>query len=76
MKALYDCRLEDIGRYDRVKVECGCGRVALLGQDAFTGQPSYRRVKGLRRLLRCDNCGKRGGVDVSVVWGEYKARRF
>ena len=37
MRALFDCRLEHIGKFDRIKVECGCGRTALLALDAFYG---------------------------------------
>ena len=56
VKALYDCRLEDIGKYDRVKVECACGREVLLPLEAFAGQPSTTRVVDLKRRLRCDDC--------------------
>ena len=37
MRALYECRLEHIGQYDRVKVECACGREVLLPLEAFNG---------------------------------------
>jgi hypothetical protein len=59
MRALFECRLGHIGRYDRVKVECACGREALLPLDAFNGLPSnnaHHRPKavfrGWSKLLR------------------------
>jgi hypothetical protein len=75
MQALFDCRLEHIGKFDRIKVECGCGRTALLAQDAFYGFPSNTLVKDLERRLRCDDCGERGRAIVSVVWADYASRR-
>jgi len=75
MRALFECRLEHIGRYDRVKVECACGREVLLSLDAFAGLPSNTRVMDLKRRLRSDSCSERGRVMVSVVWADYSARR-
>jgi hypothetical protein len=75
MRALFECRLEDIGRFDRVKVECACGREVRLPLDAFSGLPSDTRVVDLKRRLRCDSCGQKGHVDISVVWADYAARR-
>jgi hypothetical protein len=75
MRALLECLLEHIGRYDRVKVECSCGREVLLSLDAFNGLPSNTRIIDLKRRLRCDSCGERGHVDISVVWAGYSARR-
>ncbi|HEU0217494.1 MAG TPA: hypothetical protein VFQ90_12600 [Stellaceae bacterium] len=46
MRALFECRLEHIGRYDRVKVECACGREVLLSLEAFAGLPSNTRIVG------------------------------
>jgi hypothetical protein len=45
----------------------GCGRVALLPAATFNGLPSYLHVVDLKRHLRCDNCGERGQVIVSVA---------
>jgi hypothetical protein len=59
MRALFKCRLEDTGRVDRIKVECGCGRTAL-ALDAFYGLPSNILVKDLERRLRCEGCGRKG----------------
>jgi hypothetical protein len=55
MRALFEYRLEDIGRYDRVKVECACGREVLLSLEAFAGLPSNTRVVDLNgRTTRHD----------------------
>jgi hypothetical protein len=54
MRALFECRLEHIGRFDRVKVECQCGREMLLSLDAFAGLPSNTHVIDLKRRLRCE----------------------
>jgi hypothetical protein len=35
MRAPFECRPEHIGRFDRVKVECACGREVLLWLDVF-----------------------------------------
>jgi len=75
MRALYEARIEDIGRFDRVKVECDCGRTALLPPDAFNGLPNYVHVTDLKRRLRCESCGQKGHVDISIVWADYSARR-
>jgi hypothetical protein len=75
MRALFECRLEHIGRYDRVKVECACGREVLLPLEAFAGLPSNTRIIDPKRRLRCDSCGQKGHVDISVVWASYSARR-
>jgi hypothetical protein len=75
MRAPFECRLEHIGRYDRVKVECACGREVLLSLEAFAGLSSNTRIIDLKRRLRCDSCGEKGRVNVSVVWADYSARR-
>jgi hypothetical protein len=75
MRALFECRLEHIGRYDRVKVECACGRTVLLPLDAFNGLPSNARIIDLKRRLRSGSCGEKGKVDISVLWASYSARR-
>jgi hypothetical protein len=73
--SLWDCRLEHIGRYDRVRVARQCGRVVLLAPGAFDGLPNYLHVVDLKYRLRCDHCGERGKVMVSVLWAGYSARR-
>lgn len=75
MRALFECRLEHIGGFDRVKVECACGRMALLSLDAFNGLPRNPRIIDLKRHLRCDGCGQKGHVDISIVWADYSSRR-
>jgi hypothetical protein len=63
--ALFECQLEHIGRYDRVKVECACGReVLMLPLDAFNGLPNNTRIID---LLRCNHCGEKGHVDLGRV---------
>jgi hypothetical protein len=49
----------------------------LLSPDAFlsNGPPSYTRIINLKRRLRCDSCGEKGRVAVSVVWADYSARQ-
>jgi hypothetical protein len=62
VRALEQCRLEDIGRFDRVKVECQCGRTVLLPSSIFNGLPNDLLVLDLRGRLRCDSCGEKGKV--------------
>ena len=56
MRALHECRLEDIGRFDRVKIECQCGRTVLLPPSALEGLPNDLPVLDLKPRLRCDGC--------------------
>jgi hypothetical protein len=58
-----------------VKVECPCGREVLLSLEAFNGLLSNTRIIDLKRRLRCDGCGERGRVMVSMVWADYSSRR-
>jgi hypothetical protein len=75
MRALFECRLEHIGWFDWVKVECACGRTVLLEASAFNGLPNYTHIVDLKRRLRCDSCGERGRVMVSVARAADSARR-
>jgi hypothetical protein len=75
MRTLHECRLEDIGRFDRVKVECQCGRTVLLPPSALDGLPNHLPVLDLKPRLRCDGCGEKGKAEVSVIWATYAARR-
>jgi hypothetical protein len=75
MRALHECRLEDMGRYDRVKVECQCGRTVLLPPSALDDLTNYLPVLDLKPRLRCDGCGEKGKAEVSVIWATYAARR-
>ena len=59
MRALFECRLAHIGRFDRVKMECTCGREVLLSLDAFNRLPSDTRLLNLKRRLGCESCGAR-----------------
>jgi hypothetical protein len=67
MKALFEARIEDLSIRDRVKIECVCGRVALIGVQGL-GLPSYEPIRSLAHKLRCENCGERGKVFLSIVW--------
>ena len=75
MRALSQCRLEDIGKFDRLKVDCPCGRTVLLPPSALDGFPGYLGITDLQPRLRCDDCGERGKAIVSVVWASYASRR-
>jgi hypothetical protein len=53
----------------------GCGsnaRAAAWALIAVQGPnlPAYFHVKDLKRLLRCDNCGERGKVDLTIIWAD------
>jgi hypothetical protein len=75
MRALEQCTLEDIGRFDRVKLECECGRTVLLPPSSFNGLRNDLLVLDLRPRFRCDSCGEKGKVKVSMVWATYASRR-
>jgi hypothetical protein len=67
MKALFQARVEDLSISDRVKIECICGRVALIAVQGL-GLPGYTPIQSLVHKLRCENCGERGKVLLSIVW--------
>ena len=46
MKAFYDARIEDLSIRDRVKIECQCGRVALLAVQRLN-LPGFEPIRGL-----------------------------
>jgi hypothetical protein len=52
-----------------VKIECQCGRVALIAVQGL-GLPSYEPIRSLDQKLRCDNCGEKGKVLLSIVWAD------
>jgi hypothetical protein len=74
MRALSECRLEHVGRFDRVRVECGCGRTVLLEASAFNSVPVYPFVLDLKRRLRSVCRGDSGhnqvGVDAELALDE------
>jgi hypothetical protein len=47
----------------------------LLPPGAFDGLPNYLPITSLKPHLRCDGCGEKGKVDISVVWADYSGRR-
>ena len=65
---LYSLRLEDLGRWDRFRVNCGaCGHSALLNPaDLRHRWPGYSRVLDLQRKLRCTLCGNRSGNRLNI----------
>jgi hypothetical protein len=67
MKALFEARIEDLSIRDRVKIECQCGRVALIAVQGL-GLPAYEPIRELAHKLRCENCGERGKVLLSIEW--------
>jgi hypothetical protein len=67
MKAFFEARIEDLTIRDRVKIECPCGRVALIAVQGL-GLPSYEPIRSLAHKLRCENCGERGKVLLSIEW--------
>ena len=46
-----------------------CGRVSLIAVQALLKPPSLP-IADLKGYLRCDNCGERGHVDLSIVWAD------
>jgi hypothetical protein len=50
-----------------VKIECQCGRVALIAVQGL-GLPGYEPIKSLAHKLCCENCGARSKVLLSIVW--------
>jgi hypothetical protein len=75
MRALQQCHLEDIGRFDRVKIECQRGRTVRLRSSIFDGLPNDLPVLDLRPRFRCDSCSEKGKVNVSMVCATYASRR-
>jgi hypothetical protein len=68
-KGFFEARVEDMSAADRLRIECTCGRIALISV-AGLGLPPYLRVLELKRRLMCENCGERGKVDLSIVWAD------
>lgn len=62
---------------DRVRVEClgkmpdgaSCNRVVLIAVQGLN-QLGWLPISELKRYLKCDNCGERGHVDLTIVWGD------
>jgi hypothetical protein len=79
MRAFYEARIEHLTIHDRVRVEClgrmpdgsWCNRVSLIAVQGLLKPPKLL-ISDLKRYLKCDNCGERGHVDLSIVWAEAK----
>lgn len=75
MRAFYEARVEHLSAADRVKVECmaklpsgeWCNRTSLISVKGL-GLPGNFHIKNLERRLKCENCGARGRVSLSIVW--------
>ena len=73
---LYAARIEDLGRGDFVKIDCGaCSHTALLA-PAFLhrlGRSAQSKVLDLKDRVRCRGCGVWGRAVVSIKWGKSPA---
>ena len=75
MRAFFEARIEPLTIADRVRVEClgrmpdgsRCNRVALIAVQGLL-KPGWLPISDLKRYLKCDNCGERGHVDLTIVW--------
>jgi hypothetical protein len=63
---MYETRVKDLAPADRLKIQCVCGRIALIAVNGL-GLPPYLRVLELKRRLLCENCGERGKVNLMIV---------
>ena len=46
-----------------------CNRAVLMAVQGLN-QPGWLPISELKRYLRCDNCGKRGLVDLTIIWAD------
>jgi hypothetical protein len=69
MRPLYDARVEDLTPHDRLRIECGCRRIAHISVTGL-GLPGWTRVLALKPRLRCENCNRKGELDLTVIWAE------
>ena len=77
MRAFFEARIEHLTIADRVRVEClgkmpdgsSCNRVAFIAVQGLL-KPNWLSISNLKPYLRCDNCGERGHVDLSIVWAD------
>ena len=68
MRTVFDPRLEELGANGFVYAECKCGRNDLLtrGMLKAMGMKPDERLVGLGARLRCQRCGQRGRVTISI----------
>ena len=77
MRAFFEARIEHLTIHDRVRVEClgkmpdgsWCNRVSLIAVQGLLKPPNLL-ISDLKRYLKCDNCGERGHVDLSIIWAD------
>jgi hypothetical protein len=77
MKAFFEPRIEHLTINDRVRVEClgkmsdgsWCNRVLLIAVQGLL-KPPHLPIADLKRYLKCENCGERGRVDLTIVWAD------
>jgi hypothetical protein len=78
VRAFFEARIEHLTIADRVRVEClgrmpdasRCNRVALIAGQGLL-KPNWLPISELGRYLRCDNCGERGHVDLTIMWADH-----
>jgi hypothetical protein len=77
MRALYDTRIEDLGRGDFVRAECGaCSHSELIPTVGLTQGlrlPPHMPVLDLALRLRCRECDAKGRAVVSIRWADGQA---
>jgi hypothetical protein len=77
VRAFFEARVEHLSIHDRVRVEClgrmpdhsRCNRVVLIAVQGLN-LPGYLLVKEIGRKLRCETCGERGHVDLTIIWAD------
>jgi len=63
----YAIRLEDLRRWHRIVVRCGCGHAGVIPAARLKfGRPGYARLKDLERRFVCRSCGARGDHSVTI----------
>ena len=81
MKMFYEARIEHLTFADRVKVTC----LGKMPDGSWCNRETRISVQGLCRdgkvliadlkpYLRCENCGERGHVDLSIVLADAPLR--
>jgi hypothetical protein len=68
MRALFEARVEHLTA-DRIRIECVCRRVTMISVVGL-GLPGYLRILDLKRRLKCNNCDRKGEVDITIVWAD------
>jgi len=77
LRAFFEARIEHLTIDDRVRVEClgrmlggsHCNRVVLIAVQGLL-KPGWLPIADLKRHLKCENCGERGHVDLTIVWAD------